>query len=178
MLAVGSIQPRAGQTFVNLIFEERPSHANWHQFIEKAAGLGLVSEEEARMKPPARGKIRAIGNEFCTQLDTPYEDPALDISKVTAIIDPQNWVGCCPYWKTVKEVITPTNPAGWTRIYEVVQAKTALADVQLTTPLIYRNHEVAAAAASSSTSISTPTSEAPSTTTSCAPTVDTSGRHR
>ena len=79
MLAVGSTLIGAGEVFVSLIFEERPSHANWQQFMAKAAEMNLVSEEEARMKPPARGKIRAIGNEFCTQLDTPYEDPALDI---------------------------------------------------------------------------------------------------
>lgn len=142
VLAVGSTLNDAGETFLSLIYEERPSHANWHQFIEKAAAMNLVSEEEARMTPPARGKIRAIGNEFCTQLDTPYEDPKLDITKVAAVIDPQNWVGCCPYWKTVKEVVNPANPAGWTRIYEVVHAKTDLGDVELTTPLIYRNHEV------------------------------------
>ncbi|MFZ0834096.1 MAG: hypothetical protein WAM92_13630, partial [Mycobacterium sp.] len=142
VLAVGSTLVEAGEVFVDLIFEERPSHANWHQFMAKAAALNLVSEEEARINPPARGTIRAIGNEFCTQLDTPYEDPTLDISEVAAIIDPQNWIGCCPYWKTVKEVLTPANPAGWTRIYEVVHAKTDLADVELTTPLIYRNHDV------------------------------------
>ena len=76
VLAVGSTLIGAGEVFLSLIFEERPSHANWQQFMAKAAGneLGVrggSSDEAART-----GKIRAIGNEFCTQLDTPYEDPA------------------------------------------------------------------------------------------------------
>jgi hypothetical protein len=141
VLAVGSTRVDAGETFLALIDQEPPSHSGWHAFMTRAEQEALVTSDEARLEPPARGKIRAQGDEFCTQLDTPYEDPLLDISKVRAIIDPRNWPGCCPYWKQVTEVASPVNPAGWTRIYEVVQAKTDAFDVQLTTPLIFRNHD-------------------------------------
>ena len=138
VLAVGTEQDEAGFDFLGLIESESPSHSGWHRFMARAHQEGLVTAEEAALHPPAKGKIRASGDEFCTQLDTPYEDPTLDISKVKHVIDPRNWPGCCPYWKTVKEVLTPPNEAGWTRIYEVV----SVAGVTLTTPLIFRNASV------------------------------------
>ncbi len=130
------------RTFAELVSDERPSHSGWRAFMAKAAQNGLVTDEESRLSPPARGKIRALGDEFCTQLDTPYEDPDLDLSDVRAIIDPQNWARCSKYWDSVTVVSNPPNPAGWTRIYEKVSVKTGLMNVTLTTPLIYRNHEV------------------------------------
>jgi hypothetical protein len=142
VLEVGHQEDGAGPDFVDLIRRERPSHAGWRSFMSEAFDQGLVTEAEARLHPPARGKIRAFNEEFCTQLDTPYEDPDLDISAVAAVIDPRNWPGCCPYWKSVKVVMSPPNPAGWTRLCEVVQAKTADMDVTLRTPLIFRNDHV------------------------------------
>jgi hypothetical protein len=142
VLAVGTEQDEAGFDFLGLIQAEPPSHSGWHRFMARAQQEGLVTPEEAALHPPARGKIRAFGDEFCTQLDTPYEDPTLDMYAINKVIDPRNWPGCCPYWKTVKEVLTPANEAGWTRIYEVVQVKSSVADVTLTTPLIFRNASV------------------------------------
>ena len=138
VLAVGTQQDEAGFDFLGLIESEKPSHSGWHRFMARAHQEGLVTAEEAALPPPAKGKIRAFGDEFCTQLDTPYVDNSLAISKVKKVIDPRNWPGCCPYWKTVKEVLTPPNEAGWTRIYETV----SVAGVTLTTPLIFRNAAV------------------------------------
>lgn len=142
----GSVSdPSAGATFQDLIRAAQPSNTTWRELIGSgpARALGFIDANEALVATFNRGRLRAVGNDVCTQLDTPYISDAVTLEQVKGVLDPLNWLVCGkPYWKNVVKVESPASKAKWTRIYEVLTPGKLASGLELTTALMYRCEEI------------------------------------
>lgn len=143
---------RAASELLELLRAEFNQRDDWTSVMLSAQGENLVDPTIARI-PLCRARLRRAHGHDCVVLTTeftipqppsnvdvntepPGKWPSLDDLK--AVVDPENWDDCLPFFCEMKPLVPPKRTDGWSRILEVTSTTCGVMYTpRMKTPLKY-----------------------------------------